>query len=80
MPESVKNQLHQIRIHLMTGVSYMIPVVVIGGLLASIAVIIGGPGVWDAKDTFASNLKDIGVFGITINCTCNCCIHSIFYC
>ena len=34
--------------HFMTGVSYMIPVVVAGGLMASISVIFGGPDVWSA--------------------------------
>lgn len=63
---SRKQRLNEISRHLMTGVSYMIPVVVVGGLLASIAVIIGGTGVWDTTGTFAAHLKDIGIIGLQL--------------
>lgn len=57
-------ELKKISKHLMTGVSYMIPVTVIGGLLASIAVLIGGTGVWDQQGTFAANLLQYGLAGL----------------
>lgn len=61
-----KEKMSDLKRHLMTGVSYMIPVVVAGGLLVSIAVIIGGTGVWDQKGTFAASLKDIGLIGLQL--------------
>ncbi|MBU3101982.1 MULTISPECIES: PTS fructose transporter subunit IIC [Clostridium] len=62
-----KEQMGELRRHLMTGVSYMIPVVVAGGLLISIAVIIGGTGVWDQKGTtLATSLRDIGLTGLQL--------------
>lgn len=61
-----KERLNNLSRHLMTGVSYMIPVVVAGGLLLSISVLIGGPGVWDAKGGFAANLRDIGLTGLQL--------------
>lgn len=48
--------------HLMTGVSYMLPFVVAGGLLIAIAFALGGIYVYDDahKDTFAQALFQIG--------------------
>lgn len=42
--------------HMMTGVSYMIPVVAMGGLLISIGTMLGGVGVANASGTFAGIL------------------------
>lgn len=50
--------------HLMTGVSYMIPVVTAGGLILSIATIFGGQNIWTQKDTFLSFIRDIGTTGL----------------
>ncbi|KGD72031.1 PTS system fructose-like transporter subunit EIIC [Tatumella morbirosei] len=60
--------LKNTRQHLMTGVSYMIPFVVSGGILLAVAVMFYGKGaVPDAES--AANLKklfDIGVAGLTL--------------
>ena len=50
--------------HFQTGVSYMIPVVVAGGILTSVAVIGGGTGVWEETDTFWGVLRMIGQTGL----------------
>lgn len=47
-----------------SGVSYMIPVVVAGGILTSVAVIGGGSGVWEETDTFWGVLRMIGQTGL----------------
>lgn len=60
----MKDELKKISKHLMTGVSYMIPITIIGGLLASIAVMIGGTGVWDEQGTFAANILQYGLAGL----------------
>ena len=46
--------------HLMTGVSYMLPVVVAGGLLIALAFALGGIYAGDAKGTFGWALMQIG--------------------
>ncbi|MGC4030560.1 MAG: PTS fructose-like transporter subunit IIB [Tepidisphaeraceae bacterium] len=46
--------------HLMTGVSYMLPLVTAGGLLIALAFAIGGIHAGDAKETFAAALMQIG--------------------
>jgi len=46
--------------HLMTGVSYMLPVVVAGGLLIALAFAFGGIYAGDQKGTFAWALMQIG--------------------
>lgn len=46
--------------HLMTGVSYMLPVVVAGGLLIALAFAFGGIYAGDAKGTFGWALMQIG--------------------
>lgn len=50
--------------HLMTGVSYMIPVVTAGGLILAIATIFGGQGIWTAKGTFLAFIRDLGQTGL----------------
>ncbi|MBT0726904.1 PTS fructose transporter subunit EIIC [Rosenbergiella australiborealis] len=60
--------LKNIRQHLMTGVSYMIPFVVSGGILLAVSVMLYGKGGVPNPDT-AANLKklfDIGVAGLTL--------------
>lgn len=56
------------RQHLMTGVSYMIPFVVSGGILLAISVMLFGKGgVPDAvNDPFLHDLFNIGVAGLTL--------------
>jgi PTS system fructose-specific IIC component len=46
--------------HLMTGVSYMLPVVIAGGLAIALAFAIGGIHAGDAKGTLAAALSQIG--------------------
>lgn len=46
--------------HLMTGVSYMLPVVIAGGLAIALAFAIGGINAGDAKGTLAAALSQIG--------------------
>ncbi|KOF58276.1 PTS lactose transporter subunit IIBC [Clostridium sp. DMHC 10] len=50
--------------HLMTGVSYMIPIVTAGGLILSIATIFGGQNIWTEKNTFLSFIRDLGQAGL----------------
>ncbi len=50
-------------LHLMTGVSYMLPVVVAGGLLIALAFAFGGIYAGDATGTFGWALKQIGGAG-----------------
>lgn len=56
------------RQHLMTGVSYMIPFVVSGGILLAISVMLFGKGGAPdaANDPFLHNLFNIGVAGLTL--------------
>lgn len=49
-----------IKQHLMTGISYMIPVVVAGGFLQAIAKILGGALVGEATDTIPWMINSIG--------------------
>lgn len=52
--------------HFMTGVSYMIPVVVAGGLMASISVIFGGPDVWSDSTSIWGQLNNLGLIGLNL--------------
>jgi PTS system fructose-specific IIC component len=52
--------------HLMTGVSYMLPVVVVGGLLTALAFAFGGIYAGNAQGTFAYNLKQIGAAAFSL--------------
>lgn len=61
---SAKEFGKEIMRHFQSGVSYMIPVVVAGGMLTSIAVIGGGQNVWNETDTFWGVLRMIGQTGL----------------
>ncbi|KAF1300857.1 PTS lactose transporter subunit IIBC [Enterococcus sp. JM9B] len=50
----------------MTGVSYMLPVVVAGGLMASFSVIFGGSNVWNDTITIWGDLRQLGVIGLEL--------------
>ena len=52
--------------HLMTGISYMLPFVVAGGLLTAISFAFGGIHASDAKDTFGASLAEIGSAAFSI--------------
>jgi len=61
MWKEYKELLKNSRQHLMTGVSYMIPVVVSGGLCLAVSYIIGGP---ELANPFSQTLNKIGNVGI----------------
>lgn len=52
--------------HMMTGVSYMIPVIAMGGILQSLGSMLGGTGVADAKGTIANYLFTGGQSAMTM--------------
>ena len=43
--------LKNLKKHILAGVSYLIPVVVVGGILCGIGVAIGGTAPWEAPGT-----------------------------
>ena len=57
--------LKNIKQHLMTGVSYMIPFVVAGGVLLALAVMISGKAAVP-ETGFLKNMSDIGIAGLTL--------------
>lgn len=57
--------LKDMRKHLMTGVSYMIPFVVAGGVLLALAVMISGQAAVP-KDGFLKDMSDVGIAGLTL--------------
>lgn len=61
-----KNFLSEISKHFMTGVSYMVPVVVAGGLMASISVIGGGADIWGNTTSFWGKLNQLGLIGLNL--------------
>jgi PTS system fructose-specific IIC component len=60
-----RSEAFRIKKHLLTGVSYMIPVVVAGGLCMALAKIIGGPLVGDATGTIGFMINSIGASAMT---------------
>ncbi len=52
------------RLHLMTGVSYMVPFVVAGGILLAFGVMITGEGSVPQEGTLAKDLFDLGAAGL----------------
>lgn len=59
------NLLKNTKQHLMTGVSYMIPFVVAGGVLLALAVMISGKAAVP-ETGFLKNMSDIGIAGLTL--------------
>ncbi|WP_373897985.1 PTS fructose transporter subunit EIIC [Haloimpatiens sp. FM7315] len=57
--------LKDLRKHLMTGVSYMIPVVVAGGVLLALAVMLSGKAAVP-ETGFLKNMSEIGIAGLTL--------------
>jgi len=57
--------LKDMRKHLMTGVTYMIPFVVAGGVLLALAVMISGQAAVP-QDGFLKDLSDVGIAGLTL--------------
>ena len=62
----MKQQLTMVKKHVMTGISFMIPLVVGAGLCMAISIIIGGPNVSTAEGTFAYTVNRIGSLGMTL--------------
>lgn len=56
----MNSNVKDIKKHLLTGVSYMIPVVVAGGICMAIAKVFGGAMVGDAKGTIPFMINSIG--------------------
>lgn len=55
----------QMKKHIMTGISFMVPVVVGAGLCQALGTIIGGPDVKDAAGTFAFAIYKVGNLGMS---------------
>lgn len=62
----LKNLMKDTRKHLMTGVSYMIPFIVAGGVLLALSVLLSGSAAVPAKGTLLLDLFNIGVGGLTL--------------
>ena len=54
-----------IKKHIMTGISFMVPVVVGAGLCQALGVILGGPNVKDAVGSFAYIIYKVGNLGMS---------------
>ncbi|MGI9283469.1 MAG: PTS fructose transporter subunit EIIC [Endozoicomonas sp.] len=63
--DSLKAELIQLRSHLLTGTSHMIPFVVAGGVLLSLSVMLHGKGE-PPEYGFLKDLWDMGVAGFTL--------------
>lgn len=61
----MKVDMKTIKKHVMTGISYMIPVVVASGLCQALGILIGGPNVKDAIDTLPYIIYRIGNLGLS---------------
>lgn len=61
----MKKELTQIRTHLLTGTSYMIPFVVAGGVLLSLAVMLHGQGE-EPQSGYLKDIWDMGIAGFTL--------------
>ncbi|CAM3201723.1 PTS fructose transporter subunit EIIC [Streptobacillus felis] len=61
----MKDLLKNMKQHLMTGVSYMIPFVVAGGVLLALAVMISGKAAVP-ETGFLKSMSDIGIAGLTL--------------
>lgn len=61
----VISSLKEFKKHLLTGVSYMIPVIVAGGILFALAVVLGGQAATPTEG-FPGGLAKIGLAGLTL--------------
>lgn len=52
--------------HILAGVSYLIPVVVVGGILTGLGVAFGGTTVWENEGTFPAFLFTLGKTGLNL--------------
>lgn len=61
----MKLDIRTIKKHVMTGISFMIPVVVASGICQALGIMIGGPNVADAVDSLPYIIYKIGNLGLT---------------
>ena len=57
MNEKARKEFEKVKNAVLMGISYMIPIVVIGGMLVGISMLIGGPDVANAESGFAYELN-----------------------
>lgn len=62
----MKYNLTTVKKHVMTGVSFMIPLVVGSGLCMAIGVILGGPNIKDVEGSFLNFIYSVGSRGLGI--------------
>ena len=62
----MKFNLTTVKKHVMTGVSFMIPLVVGSGLCMAIGVILGGPNIKDVEGTFLNFVYSVGSRGLGV--------------
>lgn len=55
-----------LKTHILGGVSYLIPVVVVGGILVGLGVALGGTTVWENVGTFPAFLFTLGKTGLNL--------------
>ncbi len=58
MDDQEKKHLFNLRRHFLTGVSYMVPLVVAGGILIAISFLVGGYLGFEEEGSFASYLNE----------------------
>ena len=61
----MKLDIRTIKKHVMTGISFMIPVVVASGICQALGIMIGGPNVADAVDSLPYIIYKIGNLGLS---------------
>lgn len=71
---------NKVKKHLLTGISYMIPLVAAGGLLQAIAKIFGGALVGEAVGTVPYMINSMGSAAMSLDCSSNLCICGLFDC
>ena len=64
-PLNFRHELFNLKTHLLTGTSHMIPFIVAGGVLLSLAVMLNGEGA-QPESGFPKDLWDMGVAGFTL--------------
>ena len=62
----MKFKITTVKKHVMTGVSFMIPLVVGSGLCMAIGVILGGPNIKDVEGSFLNFVYSVGSRGLGI--------------
>lgn len=60
------NVFKDMRKHILAGVSYLIPVVVVGGIMTGLGVALGGTTVWENVGTFPAFLFTLGKTGLNL--------------